>query len=102
MVTLQMSEVKAGKFEKIEDLALDVIKNALDNSIAADDEKVKVAVKIMSVVAKNRQTLTHRVGIDFGMATSIATNDEERRKYITVTSPHILKAMTGKAIKQAS
>lgn len=95
MVTLQMTEVKARKLEEVEDLALDTIKEALDGTIAADDEKVKVAVKTMSVVAKNRQTSTHRVGIDFGMATSIAT-DEQLKKYIETTSPHIKKALIGK------
>ncbi len=96
MVTLQMTEAKARKLEEVEDLALDTIKEALDGSVAADDEKVKVAVKTMSVVAKNRQTSTHRVGIDFGMASSIAT-DEQLKKYIETTSPHIQKALTGKA-----
>ena len=90
-----MTDAKAKKLEEVEDLALDTIKDALDETIAADDEKVKVAVKTMSVVAKNRQTSTHRVGIDFGMATSIAT-DKELKKYIETTSPHIKKALTGK------
>ena len=96
MISLQMTEAKAKKLEEVEDLSLDVIKEALNDTLASDDEKVKVAVKTMSVVAKNRQTLTHRVGIDFGMATSIAT-DKELRKYIETTSPHIKKALTGKA-----
>ncbi len=95
MISLQMTEAKAKKLEEVESLALDVIKEALDDTIAADDEKVKVAVKTMSVVAKNRQTLTHRTAIDFGMATSIAT-DREMKKYIETTSPHIKKALTGK------
>lgn len=94
MVTLQITEAKARKLEEIETLALDAIKGALDGKMAADDEKVKVAVKTMSVVAKNRQTSTHRVGIDFSMATSIAT-DEQLKKYIEATSPHIKKALTG-------
>ncbi len=95
MVTLQMTEAKARKLEKVEDLALDAIREALDGTVEADDEKVKVAVKTMSVVAKNRQTSTHRVGIDFGMASSIAT-DEQLKKYIEATSPHIKKALAGK------
>ena len=95
MISLQMTEAKAKKLEEVESLALDVIRNALDDALPADDEKVKVAVKTMSVVAKNRQTLTHRTAIDFGMATSIAT-DKEMKKYIEATSPHIKKALTGK------
>jgi hypothetical protein len=95
MISLQMTEAKAKKLEEVEGLALDVIKGALDDTLAADDEKVKVAVKTMSVVAKNRQTLTHRVAIDFGMATSIAS-DKEMKKYIENTQPHIRKALTGK------
>ncbi len=98
MFTLQMTEAKAKKLERVEDLALDAIREALDGTVPADDEKVKVAVKTMSVVAKNRQTSTHRVGIDFGMATSIAT-DEQLKTYIGATSPHIKKALAGKHIK---
>ena len=96
MISLQMTEAKARKLAEVEDLALDVIKGALNETFASDDEKVKVAVKTMSVVAKNRQTLTHRVAIDFGMAILIAT-DKEMKKYIETTSPHIKKALAGKA-----
>jgi len=96
MISLQITEAKAKKLGEVEDLSLGVIKEALNGTLASDDEKVKVAVKMMSAVAKNRQTLTHRVGIDFGMATSIAT-DKEMRKYIETTSPHIKKALVGKA-----
>ena len=95
MISLQMTEAKARKLEEVEDLALDVIKDALNDTLPSDDEKVKVAVKTMSVVAKNRQTSTHRVAIDFGIATSIAT-DKEMKKYIETTSPHIKKALAGK------
>ena len=95
MISLQMTEAKARKLEEVEDLALDVIKDALNDTLPSDDEKVKVAVKTMSVVAKNRQTSTHRVAIDFGIATSIAT-DKEMKKYIETTSPHIKKALVGK------
>lgn len=96
MSTLQISEAKAKKLDEIEDLALDTIREALKGEIAADAEEVKIAVKIASIVAKNRQTSTHRSAIEFGMATGIAT-PEELKKYIEITNPQVTKALTGKA-----
>lgn len=96
MITLQMTANKAKKMDEIEDLSLDTIKSALKGEKDADADEVKVAVKMMGVVAKNRQTMTNRSAIEFGMATSIAS-DEQLKKYISATSPHIQKALGGKA-----
>ncbi len=95
MITLKMTEVKAKGLEEIEDLSLVAIKAALKDEINADDDKVKVAVKMMGVVAKNRQTMTNRSAIEFAMATSIAT-EKQLKKYVEATNPEIKKALGGK------
>lgn len=92
MITLQMTVAKAKDLDEVEDLSLSIIKSALKDEIGADDDKVKVAVKMMGVVAKNRQTMTNRSAIEFGMATSIADADQ-LRKYVEVTNPQIKKAL---------
>ncbi len=95
MNDLQMSPTQVDKMIKIEDLSMDAIKNALENGVQDGDEQVKVAVKMMGVVAKNRQTLSHRTAVDFAMATSIAT-EKQLMRYVTATSPEIKKALGGK------
>ena len=95
MNTLNMTEAKATKMSEIEDLSLTTIKKALDGKLAADEEQVKVAVKMMGVVAKNRQTLTNRSAIEFGMAQCIA-DEKQLKKYVEVTNPHIQKALGSK------
>ena len=95
MITLQMTEAKAKGLAEIEDLSLATVKQALNDELDADDEKVKVAVKMMSVVAKNRQTMTNRSAIEFGMASSIAT-EAQLKTYIQATSPEIRKALGNK------
>ncbi len=92
MITLNMTEAKASKMSEIEDLSLATIKKALDGTVSADNDEVKVAVKMMGVVAKNRQTLTHRTAIDFNMAFSVA-DEKQLAKYIEFTNPQIQKAM---------
>lgn len=95
MNSLNMTESKAKNMSEIEDLSMGTIKKALDGKLSADGEEVKVAVKMMGVVAKNRQTLTNRAAVEFGMARSIST-DEQLKKYVAVTSPQIQKAIGGK------
>ena len=94
MNTLSMTEAKAVRMNELEDLSLGVISNALNDKIDADDDKVKVAVKMMGVVAKNRQTVMHRAAVEFGMAQYI-TDDAGMAKYIAATNPQIQKAIGG-------
>ena len=97
MNNLSITKEKEAKMSEIEDLSLSTIKDALKGKLAADDDNVKIAVKMMGVVAKNRQTLTHRTAVEFGMAVSIASEDQ-LRNYIAVTSPQIQKALGQKSI----
>ncbi len=92
MNSLNMTEAKAKNMSDIEDLSMTTIKQALDGKLSADGDEVKVAVKMMGVVAKNRQTLTNRAAVEFGMARSIAT-EKELHRYVAVTSPQIQKAL---------
>ena len=95
MANLAMTEKKAAKLNEVEDLALGILSDALKGVMDADDEQVKVATKTLSVVAKNRQTLTHREAINFSMASTIST-EAELKKYVSATNPGIRNAITGK------
>ena len=95
MNTLSMTEAKAKQMDIIEDLSMETIQQALDGGIDADDDKVKIAVKMMAVVAKNRQTVMHRSAVEFGMAQFI-TDETGLKKYLKATNPQIQKAIGGK------
>ena len=92
MNDLRITEAKAEKLDEVEDLALSTIKEALGGTIESDNENVKVAVKMMGVVAKNRQTLTNRSAIEFSMANAVLA-DGQLEKYVRATSPQIQKAL---------
>ena len=92
MSTLKITDAAARKMELIEDLALSTIKDVLEGIKGGDSDEAKVAVKMMGVVAKNRQTMTNRSAIEFGMATSIA-DETQLRKYVKATNPQIHKAL---------
>lgn len=93
MNNLDISEAKASKLSKLEDAALEILQSCLDGN-RDFDEISKSSLSIMSVIAKNRQTSTHRKAMEFSMACSIAT-EEQKKKYIAATSPQVLKALTG-------
>jgi hypothetical protein len=93
MKNLDLSKEKMESIDRLETLAIKTLEQALDDKREIDD-KVKVAVKVVSMVAKNRQTLTAREGIRFSMASSIAT-EAQLKKYIAVTQPDIRKALAG-------
>ena len=95
MNTLAMTEAKADQMSAIEDTSMEIITQALSDQIDADSDKVKIAVKMMSAVAKNRQTMMHRAAVDFRMALSIAS-ESELKKYLKATNPQIQKALGGK------
>lgn len=95
MNTLTMTEAKADQMSKIEDMSMDVIQKALKDEIESDDDKVKIAVKMMSAVAKNRQTMMHRGAVEFRMVAAIAS-EAEMKQYLKATQPQIQKAISGK------
>lgn len=94
-MALPMTKEKMEKLQNLEDKAIDVLADVLNGS-AEVDEQAKVAMKTLSVVAKNRQTLTHGTAIEFTMASSIGS-EAELKKYVAVTNPQVQKALTGKS-----
>lgn len=89
-----MTSQKTDKLNTVEDLALDTLTDILKNDREVDD-KAKIAMKALNMVAKNRQTMTAREGIRFSMAQSIA-KDGQLAKYISTTQPSVKKALMGK------
>lgn len=94
MVSLAISDEKVTKLDALENKAIEVVQAALDGNSEVD-ERAQMAMKTMSVVAKNRQTTTHRAAIEFTMASTIGS-DKELKKYVAVTNPQIRKALAGK------
>lgn len=93
MADMDITNAKAKKLNELEDSALLILQSFVDEKRDCDDV-VKGSLKIVNMVAKNRQTTTHKKAIEFSMAASIAT-EEQKKKYIAATSPHVLKALTG-------
>jgi len=96
MTNLQITDAKAKKINEAGDLALDICINALKGKVAPDAEEVKLSMKMLSVEAKNRQSSTHQVAIEFGMAQSIASDPKQLKEYIGITNPQVRKALEGK------
>lgn len=98
MKNLEMTEAKAAKLSEVEDLALGTVREALKGINPADSADVKLASHTLSMVAKNRQTLTARQAIGFSMASAIGS-DKELKRYISITNPEVKKALSGKVKK---
>lgn len=92
MANLDMTEAKAAKLDKLEDKALDLLIDAMDGENEVSDE-AKLAMKALNAVAKNRQTLTARCGIELAMASRVL-NDGQIAKYVEASSPIIGKLLT--------
>jgi hypothetical protein len=95
MNTLEMTQLKAERLSEVEDVAIGIVHKALKDELAPDCEAVKLAIKSLSIVAKNRVTVTHSQAIGFGMAQAIGT-EKELEQYIAVTNPQVRAALKGK------
>ena len=95
MNSLDISEATAKKLESAESKALDVINDFLGGTIDYDD-RVKVAMQTNSVVAKNRVSMTARMGLGFNMVKSITEDPKILKKYVNATTPIIGKLLPGK------
>ena len=93
MASLDMTDAKAAKLDKLEDKALDVLIEAMTGENDVSDE-AKLAMKALNAVAKNRQTLTARSGIELAMATRVL-DDGQIAKYVEASSPVIGKLLKG-------
>ena len=98
MRALDITESKAQKFDVMEDKAIELIEKVLTEEREVDD-LTKVALQSLSIVSKNRQTLTNRQAIGWSIANTIAT-PEELKRYIAVTNPELTKILTGEPRKQ--
>jgi hypothetical protein len=52
---LEITEARAKKLDEIEGGALEILLNAVEGKIAADDEQAKLAIKVLAIVGKRRQ-----------------------------------------------
>jgi len=95
MKTLDVSEAKAKKLDEMENKALDILNSFFQGNRDFGD-KVKLAMQGLSVVAKNRQTLTAREGLRFNMISTITDDPKTLKKYISATSPEIGKLLPSK------
>ena len=91
MASLDMTKEKAAKLDKLEDQALDVLTDAMNGENKVSDE-AKLAMKVLNAVAKNRQTLTARSGIELAMANRVLS-DKEIAQYVKASSPTIGKLL---------
>ena len=98
MNSLDMTKSKTEKLEALEDLAINTLTEALKDERGVDD-KTKIAMKTLNMVAKNRQTMTAREGIRFSMAQSIA-KDGQLAKYVSTTQPEVRNALTGTTVEE--
>ena len=94
MSNLDLSEVKSEQMDKLETTAMSVIQDVLEEKREVDDV-AQAAIKTMSMVAKNRQTQTARMGLSWNIAATIG-DDEALKKYVEITTPKIKKALAGK------
>ena len=95
MNSLDITEATANKLMTAESKSLDVINDFLAGKINYD-ERVKVAMQTNSVVAKNRVSMTARMGIGFNMVKSITDDPKVLAKYVSSTMPIISKVLPGK------
>jgi len=93
MKTLDVDRTKLAKMDTAENLALDIVVDALNKRRDVDDH-VKIAMKTLNIIGKNRQTLTHNKGLCFAMAASIAGTPQELTRYVKATQPEIRKALS--------
>lgn len=87
MASLDMTDAKMKDFDDLETQAMIIMRSVMDDKREMDDV-AKGAIKILNMVAKNRQTLTAREGIRIGMVSSIAS-ETQLKKYILATQPQI-------------
>ncbi len=72
----------------LEEKSIEALSEALGRGGEMDDTE-KAAVKLLGVVAKNRQTLTARSALNFQMAREITSDPAAMRKYVAATNPQL-------------
>jgi hypothetical protein len=87
MKTLELSDAKGQQLDELETKAIAVVNGLLDSSVEATDAE-RAAVKVLGIVAKNRQTMTAREALHFNMAVSLSDPDQ-LAKYVQTTCPQL-------------
>ena len=93
MNNLEINEVKATKLSQLEDDAISELSSAIKTGTLTDT--AKMSMQALQIVAKNRQTVTSRLCLQWSIITSLGTEGQQR-KYATVTQPQIGKMLGGK------
>ena len=91
MSSLDMTEAKIKDLDSLETSAITIMQKVMKDERDMDDT-AKAAIKVLNMVAKNRQTLTAREGIRMSMVTYIA-DEAELKKYVLATQPQIKKLL---------
>lgn len=86
---LGMTDEKCERLSELEDKAIEIILDALNGHEELGD-RTKLAMTSINVVAKNRQTLSHRRAVEVGVA-RMAFSDDELKSYLKTTAPEIKK-----------
>jgi len=94
MNSLDLTDVKEEQLDKLETTAIGILQDVLDEKRDVDD-LAQVAVKTISMVAKNRVTQTARMGLSWNIASTVG-DPEQLKRYVEVTTPKIKKALAGK------
>lgn len=97
MNALEMQDDVAARMAVNEKKAVDILGAALDGAEVMG-EKVALAMRVLQVTAKNRQTLTAREGVRYSMVRDTHTDDEVRA-YVEATRPEV-KKLTGSETKR--
>lgn len=88
MKTLELSDVKAAKLDELETLAIDSAKGIFQAETGEITDAERAAIKILAIVAKNRQTMTAREALHFNMASALS-DPEQLKKYVQTTCPQL-------------
>jgi len=90
MSVLDITKDRAKQFEKLEEVAVNILLEYLGDKRPGGDD-INVAIKSLNMVAKNRVTTTARDALKFSMAKTITDDPKLLRKYIKASQPEIKK-----------
>lgn len=95
MNTLEISEEKAAKFDKLEETAIGIMQDYFDGKHQGGDDVV-MAGRMINAIKGNRQTVTVREALRFNMVRALTDDPQVMKRYVESTQPGIKKLITGK------
>lgn len=93
-MNLEITKEKSETLSALEDIAIQTVGRAIRGNGELSDAD-KAAIKVLAVVAKNRQTGTARAALGFKMAKTLMS-PEELKTYVAATMPVSQKQMPAK------